>query len=622
MSGNDLTDDRSRRTILKGLGVSGTALIAGCTGKSKDGAGDETSTSGNDNSSGESDSTQSEDSTSTSDETTEVLDVTFNQVAPARDNSQLNLNPYDVRANTGLGRVRAWFFEKRSNYLFPKGEYASQIFDSWNMNGSTFTVKLKEGYTWWPSGDPVTAEDIHAQYKLDGHVYGDQAWNEISIKDDHTIEFQIDKRNPNTLLPSLISGYARIKKDLYAEPLEKFADATTDEERKAAKNNLIKDFQIKEPYGNGVFELTEITPQRVIGERYDAHPQAENVNFKHVESRGVSDSQAMYQEAMADNIDSMVRQVPPKIEEQLGDNWNRGNIPQYGGQVLGFSPKSDDFGIGKRAARHAVGYLLSPQKFSKLTGKPKPDFLQTAMPGFAEEKYLNEEVRNALNDYGLGSKQQKATEVLKGAGYTQENGEWYRPDGSRFKTTFHYPAGWSANITGYKALGEALNNFGIKTKVIGQEVSTFLSQTVGNYDFNLAVSGTFTAKPNGYPYYGFLTSMGTIENNKWNYNPTRETMKVPMPAGNPDGSMEKVEINPLLEELSQTTDENRANEIIETLAWTHNQWLGFFRLNRKIRPNFMNTNEFEYEVSTDAPAMGSRAPWAFLARKGKMHAKK
>lgn len=296
-------------------------------------------------------------------------------------------------------------------------------------------------------------------------------------------------------------------------------------------------------------------------------------------------------------------------------------MPGYRGLQLAFSPKSEWFGVDHRDARMAIPFLLD-FKVLRALGTPNTigKYWQTAMPTQADKKYLTENLKKGMVDYGLKSRTKKATQHLEAAGWSKKNGRWYNADGKKFTQEFKYPAGWAAVLKQARTIAEQLTAFGLKTEAVGVENATFFGEVTPSHDFDMAATGTWKAGMTGYPYLSFKETLGSLTDIGVHYTNELETVKVPMPVGDPDGDLQKVNLNKKIKALSSAAKERKAKQLIREIAWVDNQWMPYIQPFESPTNYHIATNNWNYPPKDD-PQLQSHWQWAYLPRIGEITAR-
>lgn len=183
-----LSDDRSRRRFLQGLGAAGAATLAGCSGGNQDDSGG-TATAGS--GSDEQETGESSDGGSTTGDATLRVNAVqrFGTIDPAKGTDYTQtmalVNLYDP-------------------LVFPdtEGNLKPQLAADWSVSNDnkTYTFQLREGAT-FHSGNPVSADDV--KFSVERFLDINQGYasllsgvldkENVTVVDDQTVEFTLNR---------------------------------------------------------------------------------------------------------------------------------------------------------------------------------------------------------------------------------------------------------------------------------------------------------------------------------------------------------------------------------------------------------------------------------------------
>ncbi|WP_291999763.1 ABC transporter substrate-binding protein, partial [Caldivirga sp.] len=129
----------------------------------------------------------------------------------------------------------------------------------------------------------------------------------------------------------------------------------------------------------------------------------------------------------------------------------------------------------------------------------------------------------------------KATEILESLGFKKINGYWYTPNGTKLTLEFVSGSGFTDMNTMAMNIAEQLKAFGIDVTFIGQEVSTWVSVTISEGEFEAAPTwpmiGTYLSMP---LYMGGIWWWWTV------LFPSPKGMSTPYPFQWPNGTCSPV----------------------------------------------------------------------------------
>ena len=596
-----------RRQVLKAAGVGASGLLlAGCTGQQGQ------SGNGSNNSSGDGSSGGNQSSRM--------------KMPSTQDYGNLNFNVYNANPTSGLDKG-SLFYEPLAMYHQGLQKYVGMFAKNWELNDGTFTIDLREGYT-WADGTPLTSSDIRTQVELASFVFQRDTFKSYETPDEHTVKLGVDSINPDVLVTQMPS-VANVKADIYEKHLQEFKNAKDESARDEVRTKLLQDVKITEPYTSGPWKITRTSSQRVVGKLREDHPRAKNINIDEIESQAFSDQSSVAQAAISGNLDQTGGQLPQTTIEQLTNGpWEWIKVPVPVGGMNAFSPESSFFGVaddegeykvGHHKERQAVAYLLDLDKIAELGGKPVGEpKRQTAMSYQSTQQYLTDEIRGNMVNYGRKSNEEKATQLMKEAGYTKNNGSWTK-DGKPVSLDYKYPSGWQESQI-WNATTQMLGDFGIDATKSGIEDTTFFSQTLPNQDFDTGYVGIWLATPSGYPYYGFYNNLGSLTPTRTDYNNQIPKIKAP-PINKPDAKPKPFNFDEKTQELARTSDDAAAKELIQEIAWAANWWMPFIQMFQKENYIFVNTSRFELTVSENSKKIQVGDFLGYTTREGFLKAK-
>src|SRR5699024_2879139 len=132
-------------------------------------------------------------------------------------------------------------------------------------------------------------------------------------------------------------------------------------------------------------------------------------------------------------------------------------------------------------------------------GVPEDKYI-TGMTRAQEKTWLDDSFMNSLDRYKHNT--DKATKLLKQAGYTQQNGKWHKPNGDRFVAKFKTASGVTRYVNGLQVAVSNLEQFGIKATLQTEEDTTYFSKPANEQGYQIEAAPNYGgAKP--FPYYAF-----------------------------------------------------------------------------------------------------------------------
>ncbi len=490
-----------------------------------------------------------------------------------------------------------YLFDAFAKYNYAKSKLVPYGISKWEFGDNTFTLTLRDGQK-WSNGDDLTADDIVTQLKLGmytGSGYGDYT-KSIEAKDDKTVVMHLNGSvNQSIVKFQVLAGnLIRQPKSIFG----KYVDQIEKDKKKGTRN--LQNFAWKEPIASGPFKYNQATTQELELTRRDDHPDSDKINFKTYAFRYINGNEATHQSMISNELDSVYSMfTPPRIVKQLPKNWQQVKTPANWG--YGLVPQMDHKHTGDRAVRQAIQYVINREAVVKNAGpesKQAPKY-PIGVPSGDQERILGD-AASKFNTYGQSSTEtDKATKVLKDAGYKKNGGTWKDSDGDTVKLPVQAPSGWSDWVSAAKTVVDQLNGFGFKSTLDSRSFGTLSGQVWSSGDFVLA-SGSWL--PGGaqasFPYFSLRHQL--LENSggyTYNYAPANsdrggKNADVTVPSRTGSG---KMTLNPAkrLKKLSKTTDKKKINEMMLDLAWVTNQDLPLLAVAEKQDQSFLSRDHWK-----------------------------
>jgi len=599
-----------RRRLIESIGTASIVGLAGCGGGGDGGDGD-----GGD---GGQQTTEPQ-----TEEGVQVVDIAY-RMPDGGNFNKLQWN-YASTAPKDNWNTARWAFE----WFITLNAKTQEIRDnlaSVTVDGDTMTIEMQEEYT-WHNGDPVTADDIVTQMKI-AKLMGSsrRIGNAKGIVDsvqktgERTIEISMPAElNPTVSKQQLFAGgnafntILCMPEAVFGKFAESMDDATSEDAKKEVRTN-VNEFQweFEDAYGSGPFEMTENTGNEIILERFDDHPQSENVNFARARIDNIPQEQ-QFPATRSNNLDAGGGSPDEAAIKTLGDNWIVRRISGFGGQAVITNHQHPMF--GRSNIKKAVAHIIDNKQVSNVMGSGKTNPVKSTLEGFVKSNrkaYMGSPIEGDLTVY---DSKERAAALLKEEGFTREDGKWYDPDGERWTfnvSTFDNPS-WNAAT---RTVVSQLQSFGIDAQENIIPAGTFFSKYPnGGYDF-VVEYGNSTGSPN--PYFGYNRNMVGFGGGSMQYP---DEVEAP-PVGEPDGSLQTYVIQDALNEALRAPSEEAFTKALRKLAWIQNQTLPVIPLVTGTGATLFNKNRFEWPSGVD-PYWWQAGPGqdAFMSRNGMMQAK-
>ena len=359
----------------------------------------------------------------------------------------------------------AMLYEAKSYTTPGEGRRLGDVVESVDIDGATATVTYDDAFTWW-SGDPVTARDDWIRERIQSFVV-DRPY-EVRLVDDHRLRYEFDRPLDEPLARSTVaSGAVRTRADRHEPYLELLREASTDDQRSQVIADIRSDSPgleevAEEGLGCGPYELVEVSINRLMLERYDDHPRAEEIAIPRLWFPVV-------QEVSIENLISKgwldggsgalagQRGSPPDNLEQLA------SYRTTAGTKLVLDWRNDH--LARRGVRRALLAALPLDDIVEIVDWGDPARRQTGLAEPSERQWLPEGIREQFHRYPVGADAETAAEYMRTAGYARDgNGDWRGPDDDRLSVRMATPV-WDDFVSVTEVVSSTLSEFGVDVSV-------------------------------------------------------------------------------------------------------------------------------------------------------------
>lgn len=480
-------------------------------------------------------------------------------------------------SNSDPWSIPSLIYEPYLNYNIPNDEITYNLIDELSIDGSTLTFSIKDGRT-WSNGNPVTSEDVVTQFKIAKAAGGDprltqnspgSLYNEVSQVDEQTVEVELtDEFNERLITMQLFyagaTGTASLwtPTSVYGEYADAWDDASSESERETVTTDLLEfTVEYEDVVGNFLWQIEETSGTEFTFSLFEDHPESDNVNFDEIVMPRMN-SNDLIPAARSNDITAFTHEAPTvSVADSPPSGWNTEQVTgsDSGGPALICNHQHDIYGM--REVKQAFAHIVNGQGVAETVGEhiasPVPStytFSESLM-----DTYMGDPIEGNLNVYDSTD---EAASLLESAGFTEEGGTWYQPNGNQFTPTimgFNSPP----FDTIAQTVGGQLSNFGIETEVQIVEGGNFFSQfPEGSYD--LVVEWWDAGGSN--PYFGMVRNFVGSTGGAMQYP---EEVSVP-PVGDMQGEERTVNVQDMLDSvITASTDEEMIQSIRE-LAWVAN----------------------------------------------------
>jgi peptide/nickel transport system substrate-binding protein len=365
-------------------------------------------------------------------------------------------------------------------------------------------VTVEEDYTWW-NGMTVTAEDYVVLGRIAPYLCcggPDEVTWEPHLVDTFTYYEQKSATFNQAFNATNLMKSFRTRRDIYRPYLERYQDATTDEEAQAVTRDLTEmkislEEMMERGFGYGLWKPVEYTSSSITLEKHQDHPKADRTDLERWKWHVVKNAQSFYQAFKQDRFDYGSFGYQQNIQDPPAGVERIVQYPDQLGRKLALSWRNDH--LSRLPVRRAINYLIDRQALETIVGTVTALEQQTGgMPDRLVEKWLGQSFLDRLIDYGVESKPQKATATLRSAGYEKRGGVWVDSAGNRMEDLrFIAQTGGDEAVIG-DTLSAQLNDFGIENDFTTLESGSFrkvVSAVDGTYDFDLALDQAGAGAP-------------------------------------------------------------------------------------------------------------------------------
>jgi len=460
------------------------------------------------------------------------------------------------------------------------------VIDSVDSDGATATVTFDDGFSWW-SGDPVTARDAWIEERIQSFV-ADRSYT-AELVDDYRLRYEFDRPLDEPLVRSTVaSGAVRTRADRHQPYLDRLRDAGTDRQQSEIVSDIRNDSpDLKEAaeqgLGCGPYELVEVSINRLMLEKYEGHPRADEIAIPRLWFPVV-------QEVSVENLvkKGWLDGGSGRVRAQ------RGSVPEYleqlatyrttAGTKLVLDWRNDH--LARRGVRRALLAALPLDDIVEIVDWGDPVGRQTGLVEPSERRWIPERVRERLHRYPVAADEETAAAYMRDAGYSRDgNDEWRGPDGGRVSLRMATPV-WDDFVSATEVVSSTLTRFGFDVSVDRlTNLNVYSAVTGHTHDITL---WTFDGTP--YSIYDVTsddaTAVGLGVSEPGSTDATQGkpvTVSVPETPGDidaPDSDRRSVDLVETWRDIERPTDRATTVEAITTFAnWWNDALPGVYLAN-------------------------------------------
>ncbi|WP_222912989.1 ABC transporter substrate-binding protein [Natrinema sp. SYSU A 869] len=514
---NHRSGDHSRRDVLKYGAAGGTALVAGCLGGSS------------------------------STDRFRVFDPETSGTLP----SQRHCNPFNP-TQRGTWHPGALICDRPVMYSPAEVEAYPLIATDWEMTDDT-TLEMTFSDEWtWHNGDQLVADDWVMQLQMTLAILEFQAEDgerphqfieSAEAPDEQTARISLYDPIPETVAVQNATAdilgdegrgiFTKHDDDQWSDWHQQLQEAD-DSEMEALVGELTSESYplVEDAVGNGPFQVADIGDNVMVFEKYEDHPNADNLNFSEF-SIHLYQTDIPTQPYVNGEVDGAHNEFPVKddVTSQLPDGHTLVRENLSTNKLLTFNcghSVSYDTPFESANVRKAVCHVFDRQQVTGVLEGVNQifDWPPCRVPGTTLESGSHDAAEwvGDFTKYGQNDTE-RAAELLEGEGYTLEDGQWYTPDGEVFEIDI-------MNGSKQKHIGvlkENLKGFGIETNQEQVDDATFDERRhAGEYDMM-----PDTSSANGVRAMWELDLVPTWIQSITHFDPQAE---IPLPVGDPEGS--------------------------------------------------------------------------------------
>lgn len=545
-----------------------------------------------------------------------------------------NLNRFAQPGNYPINQ-QPLFFDQMIRWSPTQNKWVYQVADGKpEIQGCEVHVTFKDTFTWW-DGTPVTAKDYIALGKtLTWFCCGGPdavPWEPHLVDEYHFYEERGSKPNQGWETVNMTNPLP-CKYKFYKPYIERLEDASTDKAvqsivKELSDVSITLDDMMEQGLGYGLWKIVDYSSSSIVLEKHDGHPYADRTDLERWKWHVIPEDQVFYQTFQQDELDFGSSEWEGKVNSPPSGIETKISYPGLLGRKLAFNWRNKH--LARRPVRRAIGYMLNLAGLEQTGGSIKAVSSQTGIPqDELAKEWLGADFVNQLIDYSAEPQEDKATQILENAGYSQPDDVWVDSDGSAIEGLRFISSSGSDEVVIGNTISNLLKQFGIKASYSAIEGGSFESAIGADApnDFDMLLD---TVGGNGQPHPGSVykpafretldeIGRGTVADItppdgctrdppevEWTsdktpiYNIPLPFPKMPKQAGEATMNGDGERFRPIVAGTTMSTAESdeQVKEAARNYAWWFNYHMPFVTLHGFMHKAWLDTENFTLDES-------------------------
>ena len=542
----------------------------------------------------------------------QIVDDTY-EIAAGQNPADSHFNPFNASQWAEARAGDGFIFEPMTVFNQTANEWEPHAITDWTFNfdegeNGVFDAKVNTDLEWHDGSRSVQAKDLATKLKLQLAI-GDPITNyteKIEVLDEETVRMHLSGPvNQRIFLHTAVVQQLNTRAEVYKDFISRYEEAEPDSKEMDQMVNDLLSFKVTEPVGNGPWKFDEANSQYLQAVPNENYPLEATANAQYVvRTRNFEEAQKDTAVIQGELDATQGGGADPDLK--WPDHVYFDGTPNHGGGGMAFNQNHPV--MGKRLVRKAITYVLDRQKIGKSiykrTASPTHEVPVTGLSVDQTDVWLDDPSQYELYEVNTD----KADELMKEAGYERgDNGYFVDGDGKTIEAPIHVPGPWQGEVEGWTVAANMLDEWGIKSQPKPTDTTTLFGDIIPNNDFVLTMdwwgSGAIP-----HPFFSFQSSLydSSASSLPQNAYGIPEKVEVPMPIGDPQGSMKTIDLGKEMNKLATTTDEETGRKTVQKLAWVFNQYVPQNPPVSKIEACWMSTDDWNVallEENGEMPAI-------------------